>query len=48
MPKNTNTTRITLEEAKKLKGRSNLARLLSEQRNEVKKKPASKWLEECA
>jgi len=38
MKKIGNKTRITLEEAKKLKGRSNISKLLSEQAKERSKK----------
>lgn len=38
MSKPSNKKRITLEEAKKSKGQSNLARLLAEQQKEKKKK----------
>jgi hypothetical protein len=38
MKKNSNKTRITLEEAKKSKGKSNLGKLLIEQKKEKSKK----------
>jgi hypothetical protein len=39
MTKSTNKTRISLEEAKKTKGKSNLPKLLAEQHKEKKKTP---------
>ncbi len=39
MTKPTNKTRITLEDAKKTKGKSNLPKLLAEQQKEKKKSP---------